>query len=117
MIKRETYTIDATDRPMGRLAVEIALILRGKNKTDFAPYKDEGGVVVIENINQIKITGNKMKTKIYHSHTGWPGGFKSIPMEKLVEKKGLGEVLKRAVYGMLPTNKLRDKQIKRLKIK
>lgn len=117
MQKRETYIIDASGKAMGRLAVEIALVLRGKNKTDFAPYKDEGGFVIIENINKMKITGNKMKTKIYYSHTGWPGGFKETPMEKLVEKKGIGEVLKRAVYGMLPTNKLRSRQMKRLKIK
>lgn len=89
-------------------------MLRGKEKPDFAPHKDEGDFVVVENIARIKITGRKLKGKVYRHHTGYPGGLKEISMEQLIEKKGMGEVLKRAVWGMLPKNKLRAKMIKRL---
>ena len=114
---RETYTINAENKVLGRLAVEIVELLRGKNKPDFAPYKDEGGVVMIENINQLKVTGRKLKNKIYYHHSGYPGGLKEQTMQEIIDKKGMSEVLKRAVYGMLPKNKLRDKMIKRLKFK
>jgi len=114
--KRITRTIDASDKPLGRLAQEVAKILRGKDKPDFMPHKDTGAFVVVENINKIKITGKKLKQKIYYHHSGYPGGLKKIPMEK-VFKKDPGEVLRRAVWGMLPKNKLRAKMIKRLKIK
>jgi len=116
-MKRETKTIDAKDRVLGRLAVEIALLLRGKGKPDFAPNKDIGDIVVVENVNEMKVTGKKLKDKLYKSHTGWPGGFKQKTMQQIVEKKGFQEVLRRAVYGMLPKNKLRQEQIKRLKFK
>lgn len=114
-MKRKTHKIDASDKVFGRLAVEIAGLLRGKNKPDFAPYKDEGDFVEVKNIGRIKITGKKMKKKIYYHHTGYPGGLKEVPMEKIFEKNP-AEILRRAVYGMLPKNKLRSKQIKRLKI-
>ncbi|MFA7142095.1 MAG: 50S ribosomal protein L13 [Candidatus Paceibacterota bacterium] len=111
----ETYTLDAKDKPLGRLATEIALLLRGKNKPDFMPNKDSGNVVVVRNIKDIKFTGNKLLTKTYFKHTGYIGSEKFIPMKKIYEKDQGKELLRRAVLGMLPKNKLRDKQIKRLK--
>lgn len=116
-MKRGTKTINAKDKVLGRLAVEVALILRGKEKPDFAPNKDIGDIVVVENVDEMKLTGKKFKGKLYRSHTGWPGGFKEKTMQEIVEKKGFKEILRRAVYGMLPKNKLRQEQIKRLKFK
>ncbi len=113
---RKTHTIDAANKSLGRLAVEITILLRGKHKPDFAPHKDEGDFVEVKNIGQIKITGKKMKQKEYFRHTGYPGGIKKSTMEEIIQKKGMGEILRRAVFGMLPKNKLRDKMIKRLKI-
>lgn len=112
---RNTYTIDATGRSLGRLAVEIATLLRGKHKRDFCPYRDEGDFVIVKNIAKIKITGKKLKKKIYYHHSGYPGGLKAIPMERIFEKNP-GQLLKKAVFEMLPKNKLRRKIIKRLKI-
>lgn len=111
---QKTHTINATNKSLGRLAVEVALLLRGKNKPDFVPYRDQGDFVKVENTDKIKITGRKIKDKIYIHHTGFPGGFRQATMEELVAKKGMAEVLRRAVYGMLPKNKLRDRMMKRL---
>lgn len=115
-MKRETHTIDATDRVLGRLATEIAVLLRGKNKIDFASNKDIGDFVVVKNINKIKVTGKKAEQKIYYHHTGYLGNLKKIPLKKLFEKNP-AEILRKAVFGMLPKNKLRAQQIKRLKAK
>ena len=115
-MERKTHTIDATNKVLGRLATQIALLLRGKHKPDFTPNKDTGDFVVVENVDKIKLTGKKLKQKIYYHHTGYLGSLKETPLKKLFEKKP-GEILKRAVFGMLPKNKLRAKQIKRLKIK
>jgi len=114
-MKRETHTIDATGRPLGRLAVEVATLLNGKHKPTFVPYKDEGDFVVVKNIDKMKITGKKFKQKLYSHHTGYPGGFRQATMEEVVAKKGMSEILKRAVFGMLPKNKLRAGRMKRLK--
>ena len=115
-MERKTHTIDVTNKVLGRLATEIAVLLRGKHKPDFAPNKDIGDFVDIKNINKIKVTGKKFEKKIYYRHTGYLGGLKKVPLKKLFERDP-GEVLKKAVFGMLPKNKLRAKQIKRLKIK
>lgn len=114
-MKRETHTTNANGKILGRFAVEIALLLRGKNKPDFAPNKDIGDFVIVKNIKKIKVSGKKFENKIYYHHTGYLGGLKEIPFKKLF-KKDPGEVLKKAVFGMLPKNRLRAKQIKRLKI-
>ncbi|MDD5146380.1 MAG: 50S ribosomal protein L13 [Candidatus Pacebacteria bacterium] len=114
-MQRETYTIDAASKPLGRLATEIAVLLRGKYKTDFAPHKDEGAFVVINNASKIKITGRKLKQKTYYHHTGYPKGFRQINLADLQDKKPK-EPLRRAVMGMLPKNKLREQMIKRLTI-
>jgi len=112
-MNRQTHTIDVTDKVLGRLATEIAILLRGKQKPDFVPYKDMGDIVIIKNIRKIKITGKKIEKKIYYRYLGYPGGLKEIPLKRLFKTKP-EEVLKMAVFGMLPKNKLRAKQIKRL---
>ncbi len=113
-MKRETYTIDATEKPLGKLATEVAILLRGKNKPTFEPYKDEGAFVIVKNFKKVKLTGKKKEKKVYYRHTGYLGGLKITPFKKLFEKDP-HEVLKKAVWGMLPKNKLRKEQIKRLK--
>lgn len=114
-MKRETHTIDATDRVLGRLASEVAVLLRGKNKPDFAPHKDIGDFVIVKNVKNLKITGKKMEQKEYFRHSGFLGGVRFIPLKKIF-KENPAEVFKKAVYGMLPKNKLRAKMIKRLKV-
>ena len=114
-MKRETHTIDATGKVLGRLASEIAVLLRGKNKPDFLPSRDMGDFVVVKNVAKIKITGKKFDKKIYYHHTGYLGGLKKASFKELF-RKDPAKVFKKAVFGMLPKNKLRDKQIKRLKI-
>lgn len=110
---RKTHIIDATNKVLGRLASEIAIILRGKHKFNFNPSKDLGDFVVVKNVEKLKITGKKMEEKRYFRHSGYLGGVKFIPLKKLFKEKP-GQVLKKAVYGMLPKNKLRARQIKRL---
>lgn len=113
-MERKTHTIDAKDKVLGRLAVEIAVLLRGKNKPEFAPNKDTGDFVVVKNINRFKLTGKKFEQKVYYHHTGFPGGLKKVPLKKIFDKDP-AQILQKAVFGMLPKNKLRAKQIKRLK--
>lgn len=113
-IKSEVYRIDAEGKVFGRLASQIVTILRGKNKPDFAPNKESGNVVIITNADKIKITGKKLEQKTYFKYTGFIGKDQHIPMAKIFEKKP-SEILRKAVLGMLPKNKLRDRQIKRLK--
>ncbi len=114
-MERKTHTIDAADKVLGRLATEIATLLRGKHKPEFAPYKDIGDFVIVQNIRKIKVTGKKKEKKVYYHHTGYLGSLKEIPFKKIFSKDP-GKVLKKAVWGMMPKNKLRAKQIKRLKI-
>jgi large subunit ribosomal protein L13 len=114
-MKRETHTIDARNKVLGRLASEIAILLRGKHKPDFLPNKDMGDFIVVKNIDKIKFTGKKFEKKKYYHHTGYLGSLKEVPLKDLF-KKNPGEVLRKAVFGMLPKNKLRSEQIKRLKI-
>ncbi len=109
------HTIDATNKILGRLAVEAANLLRGKNKSSFVPYLDTGDEVIIINTDKIKVTGQKLKQKIYYRHSGYPGGIKSIELERALEKDSC-EVIRKAIYGMLPKNKLRDKFINKLKL-
>jgi large subunit ribosomal protein L13 len=113
-IERKKHEIDATGRPLGRLAVEVAMLLRGKNKPEFEPYKDMGDFVTIKNVKELKLSGKKTEQKVYYRHSGYLGGLKEKPFETLFEEKPY-EVLRKAVWGMLPKNKLRDEQINRLK--
>lgn len=115
-VERKTHQIDATDRPLGRLATEIALILRGKNKVTFQPHLDEGDFVEVINCAKIKFTGKKLYQKEYIWHSNHPGGLKTKKVRDVFSADP-GEVLKRAVDGMLPKNKLRDPMMKRLKTK
>ena len=115
-MERKTHTIDATNKVLGRLASEIAILLRGKHKPDFLPYKDMGDFVIVKNVEKLKITGKKVEQKKYFHHREYLGGVKEIPLKKLF-KENPAEVLRKAVLGMLPKTKLRARQIKRLKIK
>lgn len=114
-IQRKTHTIDATGKVLGRLATEIAILLRGKHRPNFVPYLDIGDFVVVKNVKEIKLTGKKAEQKKYYHHSGYLGGLKETPFKKIFEKNPAW-VLRKAVFGMLPTNKLRAKIIKRLKI-
>jgi len=107
--------IDATNKVLGRLASEIAKILQGKHKVNFRPERNTDEIVEVKNVDKMKITGKKLKTKVYYRHSGYPGGLKRITLEELFNKDP-GEVLRRAVLGMLPKNRLRKKRIKRLRI-
>ena len=113
-MEQKTHTIDASGKVLGRLATEIAILLRGKQKPTFVPYKEMGDFVVVKNTNKIKLTGKKAEQKVYYHHTGFLGGLKETPIKKLL-KENPKEILRKAVFGMLPKNKLRAQQIKRLK--
>jgi len=115
--KRDTHTLDAAGVALGRLASDAVRLLRGKHKIDFSPHLDHGDFVVIENINDIKITGNKMDQKIYYRHSTYPGGLKQDKMKDILARKGMADIFRRAVHGMLPNNKLRPAMMKRLVIR
>lgn len=111
---RETHKIDATDKVLGRLASQIAAILRGKNKVTFAMNEDQGDFVEVSNADKIRVTGAKAKQKLYHHFSGQVGGLKTAKYaEKL--KKTPTFILRTAVYSMLPKTRLRPNMIKRLK--
>jgi large subunit ribosomal protein L13 len=114
-IQRDNHIIDATDKVLGKLATQVAVLLRGKNKVGFAPYKDMGDFVTIKNAEKMKFTGKKFDGKIYYHHTLYLGGLKKATMKEVSLKKGHSEILRKAVMGMLTKNKLRAKQIKRLR--
>jgi large subunit ribosomal protein L13 len=114
-IKRESHVIDATDKVLGRLATQVAVLLRGKNKIGFQPYKDIGDYVIVKNVDKMKFTGKKLENKIYYHHSLWLGGLKKATMQEVITKKGASEVLRKAVMGMLTKNRLRARQIKRLR--
>ena len=113
--QRKTVTIDAENKPLGRLAVEVAVSLRGKNKPTYLPYKDMGDSVVVKNIDKMRFTGNKTENKHYYRFTGYLGNLKDATLKEVLIKKGPKEVLRMAVMGMLQKNKLRSQQIKRLR--
>jgi len=114
-IERNWRLVDADGKVLGRIATEIADILRGKNKPVFTPHLDTGDFVVVVNAEKIKLTGNKMADKVYYHHTGFPGGIKGITAEKLLEKEP-GKLISEAVKGMLPKNKLRKQFMGKLKV-
>ena len=111
----EWLLIDATGKPLGRIASQVAKILRGKHKPIFTPHLDTGDFVIVINAEKVKLTGAKMKDKYYYHHTGYPGGLKAVQAEKLMEKKPT-ELLRLAVKGMLPRNALNRKILHKLKI-
>jgi large subunit ribosomal protein L13 len=112
-LQNNIVELDASGQSVGRLATEVGRLLMDKNKPSFAPHKPGTTTVKIKNIKEVKFTGKKFTSKIYYSYSGYPGGLKETPLEKLFTKNP-EEVLRRAVYGMLPKNKLRDVRIKRL---
>ncbi|OGZ18799.1 MAG: 50S ribosomal protein L13 [Candidatus Nealsonbacteria bacterium RBG_13_42_11] len=112
--EHQTQTIDAADKILGRLASQIAILLRGKHRPDFLPYLDRGDIVIVKNVEKLKFSGKKFEQKKYFSHSGYLGGERFTPL-KTIFQKNPSEILKKAVFGMLPKNKLRAKMIKRLK--
>jgi large subunit ribosomal protein L13 len=114
-VKRDWYLVDATGKTLGRLASEIAKILMGKNKPTYTPHIDGGDFVVVVNAEKVFVTGKKLNQKIYYKHTGYFGHLKETTLKEMLEKKP-EEVIRLAVRGMLPKNKLRDKRLKRLKV-
>jgi len=111
----KTYKIDASGKILGRLASQVAFLLQGKNQAGYLPYKLSDNRVIIFDTSKIVVTGKKFEEKEYIRHSGYLGGIKSIKFKDLFEKNP-NEVLKKAVYRMLPKNKLRDKMIKNLKL-
>lgn len=109
------YRIDAENKILGRVATEIALLLRGKNKADFSPNRDVTAEVQVHNADKIRVTGKKYEDKVYWRYTGYPGGIKKRSYKEL-KAHNPGLILKKAVYGMLPKNKMRAKLIKKLQI-
>ena len=114
-INRKIVEIDATDQAVGRVATQVSMALQGKNKADYQQYLDGGDIVVVKNAGKVKFTGRKLAQKDYYHHTMYPGGLKTTSMKKVFERDP-ADVMKRAVFGMLPKNKVRDKMIKRLTI-
>ncbi|MGV6806680.1 MAG: 50S ribosomal protein L13 [bacterium] len=114
-VERDWIVVDATDKVLGRLAAEIASRLRGKHKPEYTPHVDTGDYVVVVNVEKVRVTGNKTKAKMYHSHTGYPGGLKSISFEKLMDKAP-ERTLQSAVKGMLPKGPLGRAMFKKLKV-
>ena len=114
-VERTWYVVDAEDMVLGRLASQIAMILRGKNKPTFTPHVDCGDYVIVINADKIRLTGRKLDQKVYRYHTGYPGGLKEIPYRKLMEKKS-AFALKEAVRRMLPKGPLGYKELKKLHV-
>jgi large subunit ribosomal protein L13 len=105
---KEWVLVDAENQTLGRLASKIAMMIRGKNKTNFTPHADCGDYVIVVNAEKVKLTGNKMEEKIYIRHTGHPGGQRELTAAQLLKRKPIA-LVEKAVKGMLPKNKLGDK--------
>ena len=109
------FVIDATNQVLGRLATKAARLLIGKDKAAFTPYLDSGDHVVVINADKIKMTGNKVEQKVYYSHSGYPGGLKEVPAKRVRESKPEW-VVREAIVGMLPKNKLRARRARKLRV-
>ena len=114
-IKREWHVIDASGKILGKIATEAAGLLMGKDKAMFTRNMDTGDYVVVTNASRVKVTGKKLEQKMYYRHSGYPGGFRAVPLAEMLEKKP-EMVIEHAVKGMLPQNKLGDAMIKKLKV-
>ena len=114
-IQREWFVIDAKDQTLGRLATQVAVLLRGKHKPMFAPHMDVGDYVIVLNCDKIRVTGRKLDQKFYYRHSGYPGGLRGEPLRDTLRKHP-ERVIQTAVRGMLPKNRLGRKMIKKLKI-
>jgi large subunit ribosomal protein L13 len=113
-ITQDWFVVDATDKVLGRLASQIALRLRGKHKPIFTPHMDTGDFIVVTNVEKLRVTGTKVDTKLYHRHTGYPGGIKTTTFGKM-QARFPGRALEKAVKGMLPKGPLGYAMIKKLK--
>jgi large subunit ribosomal protein L13 len=114
-VARRWYVVDAEGKTLGRLATQIADVLRGKDKPTYTPHVDTGDFVVVVNAEKIAVTGKKLDEKRYYRHSGYPGGLKSRTLREQLERRPT-EVIRKAVKGMLPKNKLADRQITKLKV-
>jgi len=114
-VKRDWYVVDAEGKTLGRLATEIARRLRGKHKAEYTPHVDTGDYIIVINAEKVTVTGNKAKDKMYHSHTGFPGGLKSTTFDKLQAAKP-EMIIEKAVKGMLPRGPLGRAMYRKLKV-
>ncbi|MCS7091924.1 MAG: 50S ribosomal protein L13 [Patescibacteria group bacterium] len=114
-INRKWHLVDAKGAVLGRLATDIAKKLMGKHKVNYAPHIDNGDYVVVINASLVKVTGDKENQKVYHKHSGYPGGYREIAFSKW-KKESPEKIIRHAVLGMLPENKLKKKRIARLKV-
>jgi len=114
-VQHDWYVVDATDKVLGRLASQIALRLRGKHKAIFTPHVDTGDYIVVTHVEKIRVTGKKVDDKLYHRHSGYPGGIRTITFGKMQERFP-GRALKIAVKGMLPKGPLGYGMLKKLKL-
>lgn len=114
-IRRSWRVVDADGATLGRLATRVAVLLRGKHKATFSPHLDTGDPVIVVNAAKIRVTGKKLSDKVYARHSGYPGGFKSETLERLLQRRP-EEVVRRAVRGMLPRNRLGEKMFRKLHV-
>jgi len=114
-IKREWHVIDASDKVLGKLATQVAGLLMGKHKPIFSRHLDTGDFVVVINADKVRVTGNKAKQKVYYRHSGYPGGLKSISLDKMMQTNPT-RVIEHAVKGMLPHTRLGASMVKKLKV-
>ncbi len=114
-VEKKWYVVDATDIPLGRLASQVAMVLRGKNKPTFTPNVDTGDFVIVLNAEKVQLTGKKLEQKLYRYHTGYVGGLKEVQYKKIMEENPEFAVIK-AVKGMLPKNSLGRAMITKLKV-
>ena len=114
-VERKWYVVDAEGKHLGRLATEIVRVLRGKNKPQYTPHVDVGDFVVVVNADRVAVTGRKAEQRVYRRHSGYPGGMKETSYEQMLARKPT-EVLRKAVYGMMPKTRLARKQFKKLKM-
>ena len=114
-VERKWYVVDAEGKNLGRMASQIAAILRGKNKPTYTPHVDCGDYVIVINAEQVEVTGKKRKEKIYKRHTGYPGGLREVTFERMMEKHPT-EVVRHAVKGMMPNGRLGRQMYKKLKV-
>ena len=114
-VERKWFVVDAEGKHLGRLAAEIAKILRGKNKVQYTPHVDVGDFVVVVNAERVVVTGKKAEQRVYRRHSGYPGGMKETSYEQMLARKP-SEILRKAVYGMMPKTRLARQQFRKLKI-
>jgi len=114
-VKRDWLIVDASDKVLGRLATEIARRLRGKHKAEYTPHVDTGDYIIVTNAEKVRVTGRKFKDKMYHHHTGYIGGIKSVSFEKMQAKNPV-RIIELAIKGMLPKNPLGREMYRKLKV-